>query len=212
MKIIGIDLSGPTNTAETALAWFRIDGAGLVYEGSQVGATDQQILDLVSNLGGDLVFGLDAPLSYNPGGGDRPADQNLRQRLIDAELAPGAVMTPTMTSMAYLTLRGISVARFLLASNPNATRIVEVHPAGCMVLRGADTDAVRGIKTSQEARRKLLAWLDRQGLTGAAQLDPETSHLVAACASALAAWKWSLNRSVWITPASFPFHPYDFAC
>jgi uncharacterized protein len=211
MQIIGIDLSGPTNTAETALAWFRVDGQGLVYEGSRVGATDQQILNLVSNLGGDLVFGLDAPLSYNPGGGDRPADQDLRQRLVAAGLVSGSVMTPTMTSMAYLTLRGISVARFLSASNHN-TRFVEVHPAGCMVLRGADRDAVRGMKTSQEARRKLLAWLDRQGLTGAAQLDPETSHLVAACASALAAWKWSINRSVWITPASFPFHPYDLAC
>ncbi len=212
MQIIGIDLSGPTNTSETALAWFRVDGQGLIYEGSRVGATDQQILDLVSNLGGDLFFGLDAPLSYNPGGGDRPADQNLRQRLIDAGLVPGAVMTPTMTIMAYLTLRGISVSRFLMASNPNGTRIAEVHPGGSMVLRGADLETVRGMKTRLEARRTLLAWLDRQGLSGVAQIDPGTSHLVAACASALAAWKWSINRSVWITPASFPFHPYDFAC
>jgi predicted nuclease with RNAse H fold len=211
MKIVGIDLSGPANTAETALAWFRVDGPGLIHEGSKVGATDQQIFDLVSNLAGDLVFGLDAPLSYNPGGGDRPADQDLRRRLIDAGLVPGPVIPPTQTRMAYLTLRGISVARFLTASNPN-TRIVEVHPAGCLILRGADLQDVKEMKRELAARQNLLAWLDDQGLAGAAQLDPETSHLVAACASALAAWKWATNRSVWITPASFPFHPFDFAC
>jgi uncharacterized protein len=212
MQIIGIDLSGPTNTAETALAWFRVDGQVLVYEGSRVGATDQQILELVSHLAGEIVFGLDAPLSYNPGGGDRPADQDLRRKLIGAGLAPGTVMAPTMTRMAYLTLRGISVARLLSSLHHGDIRIVEVHPAGCMVLRAANSQDVRTMGANFTARHNLLSWLDRQGLSGVAQLDPETYHLVAACASALAAWKWSLNQSVWITPASFPFHPYDFAC
>lgn len=212
MKIIGVDLSGPTNTAETAMAWFKVEGEKLSYEGSQVGTTDQQILDLRSALEGNLVFGLDAPLSYMPGGGDRPADSELRRRLINAGLTPGSVMPPTMNRMAYLTLRGISVARFLSALDPNTIRIVEVHPAGCLVLRGANPHVVREIKTNTEARHQLLAWLEGQGLRALAQLNPESSHLIAACASALAAWKWSGGNPIWIKPADPPFHPYDFAC
>jgi hypothetical protein len=34
MKIVGVDLSGPTNIAETALAWFRVEGEELICEGS----------------------------------------------------------------------------------------------------------------------------------------------------------------------------------
>jgi uncharacterized protein len=214
MKIVGVDLSGPTNTAETALVWFRVEGDELIYEGSQVGATDGEIYELALSLAArsDLIFGIDAPLSYQPGGGDRLADTELRRNLIHAGLPSGVVMAPTMTRMAYLTLRGISIARFLSELTLNNIKIVEVHPAGSMVLRGADSQTIRGMKTHIEARKQLLTWIEEQRVTGAGQLNPDSSHLVAACASALAAWKWSIGDTVWIKTAAPPFHPFDFAC
>jgi hypothetical protein len=51
-----------------------------------------------------------------------------------------------------------------------------------------------------------------EGLDGAAQLEPETSHLVAACVLALAAWKWAVGQPMWMTPADPPLHPYNFVC
>jgi hypothetical protein len=68
------------------------------------------------------------------------------------------------------------------------------------------------MKRDIKARRHLLSWLEVQGMTGATHLDPESSHLLAACASVLAAWKWASGQPIWINPAILPFHPYDFAC
>jgi len=71
MYIVGIDLSGPSNTAETAVAAFRetADGRLALCEMLE-GASDRDIYDLAVLLlsKGKGVFGLDAPLSYNPGG------------------------------------------------------------------------------------------------------------------------------------------------
>jgi hypothetical protein len=36
-----------------------------------------------------IAVGLDAPLSYNPGGGDRPADACLRKAVVGAGLRQG---------------------------------------------------------------------------------------------------------------------------
>jgi hypothetical protein len=49
----------------------------------------------------EVVVGIDAPLSYAVGGGDRPADRDLRRVVIAAGMRPGPVMPPTLTRMAY---------------------------------------------------------------------------------------------------------------
>jgi len=90
MDVIGIDLSGPSNAADTATTAFRAGGHMLVLQEPVVGADDAAIAALISRArpAGDLVVGLDAPLSYNDGGGDRPADRLLRARAIAAGLPP----------------------------------------------------------------------------------------------------------------------------
>lgn len=214
MIVAGVDLAGPCNASETAIAWFAGDAAALTCLKTVAGADDRMLFELLSGLAdpGGLVVGLDAPLSYNPGGGDRPGDSQLRRRLVQAGLRSGSVMTPTMTRMAYLTLRGISVARALETIRPHPPRIVEVHPGGSLALRGAPIDAVRGFKTDGKARTRVLAWLDGQGLRGVAGLGNVDDHVVAACACAYAAWKWASRDIVWCEQATAPLHPYDFAC
>ena len=112
MIIIGIDLSGPSNAADTALVSFECRESVLTLTHSVQGASDADIFQIVSEQAkeSNVTVGLDAPLSYNDGGKDRPSDSELRSRIVAAGLRSGSVMTPTMTRMAYLTLRGISVA------------------------------------------------------------------------------------------------------
>lgn len=209
--IVGIDLSGPANTADTAVACFDITGDHLIHRSTDHGATDQDITDIVlATDAARVVIGLDAPLSYNPGGGSRPADTALRKLLIKAGMHPGSVMSPTMTRMAYLTLRGISVARSIQAVRPDVL-IVEIHPGGTMALRGADVATVRAMKSDGQARHDLIRWLAGQGLAGLPEYDAE-DHVIAAYAAVLAAWKWSTGKSAWCWKATSPDHPFDFAC
>ena len=211
MKVVGIDLSGPSNTQDTSLAYFEEQADRLAYLGSLSGADDRQIFELVSRLvaADEVVVGLDAPLSYNIGGGDRLADSGLRQAIMEVGLRPGSVMSPTMTRMVYLTLRGFAIARSL-ESLP--VRLVEVHPGATLALRGAPVEAVKTFKNNFVARQQLLAWLAEQGMDNLAALTDYTDHDIAACAAAFAAWKWQQGESVWREPAQPPHHPYDFAC
>lgn len=211
--IIGIDLSGPTNTADTAIARFAGSGDRLTLVEHAVGASDEILLAcaLRAAAQGPVAVGLDAPLSYNPGGGLRPGDKALSSVAIRVGLPASSVMVPTMTRMAYLTLRGITVARLMETVVP-PPRIVEVHPGITLALHGAPVEDVRNLKRDPQARQRLLDWLDRQGLHGALQLDQASDHLVAACAAALSAWRWSNGRSKWLMAAQPPFHPYDYAC
>jgi len=214
MKVVGGDLSGPSNPNDTALVFLEQEGGRLRYLGSRLGADDRKIFAVVSELAKTdaVVVGLDAPLSYNIGGGDRPADLRLRRAVVEIGMPPGSVMAPTMTRMAYLTLRGIAVSRCLDTIDPERVRIVEVHPSASLALRGAPLDDVISFKRNTGSQASLLGWLEEQGLKGVSQILQPTDHYVAACAGALAAWKWSSNKAVWIEHASLPFHPYDFAC
>lgn len=214
MDVIGIDLSGPCNAADTAVAAFRSNGHRLVLKDRCLGADDAAIAALIARARPDaeLVVGLDAPLSYNDGGGDRPADRLLRARAVAAGLSPGSIMPPTLTRMAYLTLRGITVARIVATIAGARARIVEVHPGAACVLRGAPVEIVRALKSTAAARQQLLRWLEGEGLEGIADDDDRGDHVVAACAAALAAWKWSLGNSAWVHPADPPWHPHDMAC
>lgn len=216
MFVVGIDLSGPSNTKETSVVSFREQAdETLILNGIICDATDEKIYRLVQELAfdTDVVVGIDAPLSYNPGGGDRPGDKSLRQQLTGLGMKSGSVMTPTMTRMVYLTLRGIAVARLLKSiDTQHAIKIVEVHPGATLALRGANLNQIMDLKKDNNAQIKLLDWLTGVGLQGITLADKIQDHYVAACASALAAWKWHSGKSVWLERAAKPFHPYDFAC
>ena len=214
MIFVGVDLSGPTNYLETAVAWFEKRDNTLQYLNSMVGADDRVIFNLVSEISRtqETVIGLDAPLSYNIGGGDRDRDAQLRGLIIGAGLPPGSVMAPTMTRMSYLTLRGISVARSLENIKPRAPRIVEVHPGASLALRGASVRDIRRFKEDGSARLNILRFLEDQGLDGVGNVGITSHHLISACAGALSAWAWASGNAVWIAQAEPPYHPYDFVC
>lgn len=211
--IIGIDLAGPSNAANTALVVAHPTPDGLHLEEARLGQSDTAILALARRFGEtDCVFALDAPLSYNDGGGDRPGDQHLRREIIARGLASGSVMPPTMNRMIYLTARGMAIARGVREVAGESARVVEVHPGAAMALRDAPVDAVRGFGKDPEARIKLLAWLSTQRITGLGIELAQTSHQIAAVAAALAGWGWSEGRSAWCWKAAAPLHPFDFAC
>ncbi len=214
MIFVGIDLSGPANCLETALAWFEKRDSTLQYLNSMVGADDRGIFNLVSDMlrTREAVIGLDTPLSYNIGGGDCDRDSQLRELIIDVGLPPGSVMAPTMTRMSYLTLRGISVARSLESIEPRTPRIVEVHPAASLGLRGASVRDIKRFKEDASARLNILRFLEDHGLDRVGNVGITSHHLISACAGALSAWAWGSGNAVWIAKAEPPYHPYDFAC
>jgi predicted nuclease with RNAse H fold len=214
MHVVGIDLSGPSNTVDTVIVAFDRHNSGLELQHSITGGTDSAILGLVAELAAhsNVAVGIDAPLSYNLGGGDRPADAELRRHIIDAGMPSGAVMAPTLNRMVYLTLRGLSVARLLLSIRSTSVSVVEVHPGAAMALRNAPIEAVRTFKDSGKSRWELLNWLQVQGLHHVATSEDPSDHYVAACGAALAAGKWQEGRPVWSYAANAPFHPFDFAC
>lgn len=212
--IIGIDLSGPSNTTDSSVVVFSEEFDQLQLVESVEGATDEDVFQLFCRLSKEshLKVGLDAPLSYNPGGGDRPADKALRKETIAHGMHPGSVMTPTTTRMVYLTLRGLAIARLLESLHYPRLAIVEVHPGAAMALGGADIGDVKSLKRQPEARQNLLRWLDSEGLQGIVGHTEPTDHFVASCACALAAWKWSKGLPSWLWKGDLPHHPYDFAC
>ncbi len=211
MNVIGIDLSGPSNVADTAVTVFHPLDDGIRYDRAICPATDEQIRKAVGELAKQVptVVGIDAPLSYNPGGGDRPADSKLRERIIEVGMRSGSVMPPTLTRMVYLTLRGVVLSRDLIAL-PNV-RVVEVHPGATCALRGASIADVTAFARDADARNRLLRWMEGMGLRGIPG-GSVSSHYVASCAAALAAWKWAEGEEVWKEPASPPDMPFDFAC
>ena len=213
-SIFGIDLSGPSNTQESMLVSFEAENDSLRLSRTIEGSTDQAIYYAVNEdpAINKVIVGIDAPLSYNPGGGDRQADKDLRKRIIAKGMHPGSVMVPTLTKMVYLTLRGISVSRFFENHSNKNIKIVEIHPSASLALRGAPVESIKEMKKSIGARQVLLKWLVGQGLKGIDITGSVSDHYVAACAAALAAWKWYLGQSVWIFKSEMPFHPYDFAC
>ena len=214
VNIFGIDLSGPSNTRETALVSFKAGDNSLQMTTAVEGATDRSIYDAIieNSANVKVIVGIDAPLSYNPGGGDRKSDKDLRKHIMAKGMPSGSVMPPTFTKMAYLTLRGVSVARFLESYPNRKIKIVEVHPSGAMALRGATVESIMKMKISTKARQTLLQWLANQGLNGIDLSGSVSDHYVAACSAALAAWKWHLRKSAWIFKSEMPFHPYDFVC
>src|SRR5689334_4943823 len=134
MRIIGIDLSGPRNFADTCMVSFEESGEEIHLIDVREGAEDNQILKAIFSLGQEqrMVIGIDAPLSYNPIGGDRASDSELG-RFVQAQGGRVGIMPPTMIRMVYLTLRGLQVTRLLESLKPQYNlRIIETHPGACM--------------------------------------------------------------------------------
>ncbi|WP_282034307.1 DUF429 domain-containing protein [Metabacillus indicus] len=216
MHVIGIDLAGPANHKETAVAVFKKEADSLVLNSLSFHNSDRLILDTVRSLasgGGELAIGMDAPLSYQDGGGDRPSDKAVRSKLREAGLYHGSIMPPTLNRMVYLTLRGIHLSRAL----ENYTgSIVEVHPGGAMGLRlkPEERNLALSYKKSEADRRSLLPFLEHWRMKNILPDAAETSHGLDACAAALAAWHWAdaEHEPEICIPAEPPFHPFDFCC
>lgn len=209
--VLGIDLSGPANFDATVLTAFERSGDRIRLIHAIDGASDEAIWRFVETLPADarVTIGLDSPLSYNPGGGDRPGDRELRRIVVAAGLNPGSVMPPTLNRMIYLTARGMALARGLRQAGCTVPTILEVHPGAAMALRGAPIEAVKRFAGQAEARRVLLTWFEAQGVQGVIRHEP-SSHFVASCAAGLAAWKWSIDESAWMQSAKPPVHPFDY--
>jgi hypothetical protein len=102
VTVAGVDLSGPSNVRGTCVVVLRCHGDSAVYVQHLPVAGDPEILKLITELTGDtsVVVGLDAPLSYQPGGGLRERDRSLRERVVKWGIRHGAVMPPTCNRMA----------------------------------------------------------------------------------------------------------------
>jgi uncharacterized protein len=214
MTVVGIDLSGPRNSAETYLVSFEEKGDEIHLQDVCAGADDEKVLEILLNLGTQeqITMGIDAPLSYNLSGGDRPSDKELR-RVVKEKGGYAGVMPPTMMRMVYLTLRGITLTRLFESFKPEYKfQIVEVHPGACMILHDADVQDVRTFKRDESARLRLLHWLESRGVKGISGTGLDTDHYVAACAAAFGAWQWKQGKSIWKYQANPPHHAYDFAC
>jgi predicted nuclease with RNAse H fold len=106
--------------------------------------------------------------------------------------------------MAYLTLRGMTVARLLEHElGLDRSRLAEVHPASALVLRSAPLEDVAALKESKAARRRLIEWM------GLPEAVAASDHLVAAAAAALAVVGWHSGSPAFRHPADPPHHPYD---
>lgn len=211
----GIDLSGPSNPRKTCVVVLRCRKKTAEFVQSLPVAGDSEIYALIADLSRDtpLVVGLDAPLSYQPGGGLRARDRSLRERIVARGMRHGSVMPPTFNRMAYLTLRGLGVARLVSTLDAVRVQTIEVHPGATFCLRGAPLESVLAFKRRKqpEHREVLLKWLSTQGIRSLPYSE-QSSHFVAASGAALAAWAWSRKQSVWLAAPEPPFHPFPFAC
>jgi predicted nuclease with RNAse H fold len=219
MRVIGIDLSGPSNHKDTVLMVFEIIGKQLRFLKYRSNISDKEILKeavLQSQLD-EVVIGIDAPLSYEDGGGDRVSDRALRKFIVEIGMKPGSIMAPTYNRMVYLTLRGIKLTREMeTQASRHPISIVEVHPGAVIGSRlsSLEMDYVLTYKQELEMRKLLLGWFEHQQIIGIPETAAEQSHSIDACAAALGAWHWKDPSFTppWRYPAKPPLHPYDFCC
>jgi predicted nuclease with RNAse H fold len=214
MHVLGVDLAGPAGSASTGFACFKAATGRIEFSQQVCNGTDAALYGLAEQLShaAPVIIGLDAPLSYQPGGGQRRRDAQLRKLIVERGMRPGSVMAPTAPRMVYLTLRGVALAGTLtkLVSR-HPIHIVEVHPGATLCLRGAPLDAVRTFANNPKVRSRLLWWLQNHGLHRIKKPVQCTSHFVAACAAALAAWSWHIGSPCWCARSELPWHPYDLA-
>jgi predicted nuclease with RNAse H fold len=140
--VIGIDLSSPSNLADTVLVIARATDAELHILEMHENLSDEAILTLIHNTqaqlapGEAMIVGIDCPLSYQDGKGGRESDNQLRNRIqkrsskapMGIGMHPSSVMSPVYISS--LTMRGMHLARSL----DSAISLVEVHPGATIGL------------------------------------------------------------------------------
>ncbi|WP_067724545.1 DUF429 domain-containing protein [Oceanobacillus damuensis] len=219
MRVIGIDLSGPSNHKDTVLAVFEVQKSKLRFVKSMSNMSDEDILKEVSVQSqiDEVVIGIDAPLSYEDGGGDRQSDRALRKFIVKIGMKSGSIMPPTLNRMVYLTLRGIKLSREITAqASLHPISIVEVHPGAVIGSRlsSIEMNYVLAYKQDLEVRKVLLTWLEQKQLIGIPETVANQSHSIDACAAALGAWHWrdAAFTPKWLFPAEPPLHPYDYCC
>ncbi|AJD92777.1 hypothetical protein JMA_34600 [Jeotgalibacillus malaysiensis] len=214
MIIIGIDLSGPSNHQDTVASAFYMEEF-LTLKKTVAGASDHDILNLVQECltEGEVIIGIDAPLSYQDGGGDRPHDKALRHIMKVGGLNGSSIMTPTMTRMVYITLRGIQLTR-MLSELSEAITILEVHPGAAIGLRMKDPAPALSYKKDSSMRAEIFFWLQRQGMNGLTEKNAATTHSIDSCGAALAAWHYTASdkQPVWSYEQTSAAHPYVMCC
>ncbi|OLO37966.1 hypothetical protein BTR23_12450 [Alkalihalophilus pseudofirmus] len=219
MIVIGIDLSGPSNHKDTVLTVFKRQKDQLKFIKLISNLSDESLLQEIleqSELD-EVVIGIDAPLSYEDGGGDRKGDKLLRQFIISLGMKSGSIMPPTLNRMVYLTLRGIKLSREIESLHTRyPISIIEVHPGAVIGSRlsRSDIEHVLCYKQNLTARQFIRDWLSKQRLSDLPVFIEEESHSIDACAAALGAWhcKDPSFGSKWILSANPPLHPYDYCC
>ena len=214
MYIVCADLCGPAGTQNTGVAVFAATDKCLDFVDRESDGSDDTLLDMINLLANEapVTVGLDAPLSYEPGGGDRGRDAELRRVIVAKGMRPGSVMAPLASRMVYVTLRGVVLSRALSFLNTeNSVSIVEVHPGAALCLRDAPIEAILAFAKDPISRADLVDWMAKRGVRGLRVPSPCPSHFVAACAGGIAAWDWYRGRSPWVARAELPWHPFDFA-
>ncbi|MDF2947511.1 MAG: hypothetical protein K0S51_2190 [Bacillales bacterium] len=219
MIIIGIDLSGPSNHKDTALTVFEKKDQALEFVKWKNNLSDHDILKeiLEQSQKDEVVIGIDAPLSYEDGGGDRESDRGLRKFIVAIGMKSGSIMPPTFNRMVYLTLRGIKLSREIGNLNTvHPISIVEVHPGAVIGSRlpKKDFENVLIYKQERVVRSFIRMWLTEQGLNNIPIEVEEESHSIDACAAALGAWHWKdpAYNPKWLYKANNPLHPFDYCC
>jgi uncharacterized protein len=165
MRVIGIDLSGPSNHKDTVMAVFELQDGEMKFLNLRRNIGDLEILEEIhvqSQLD-EVVIGIDAPLSYEDGGGDRIGDKHLRQFIVSLGMKSGSIMPPTFNRMVYLTLRGIKLTREIEnLHSQNPISIVEVHPGAVMGSRISPIDLEYVLRYKQEvsSRSFIKNWLE----------------------------------------------------
>lgn len=217
MQYIGLDLSGPSNTKDTVLVHFEKQGDKLYYEQHETPVNDHALLTYVESIASrdSVTIGIDAPLSYEDGGGDRESDRSLRSFITELGMKGASIMPPTMMRMVYLSLRGIRITREIeRLSTPYEIHLVEVHPGAALGARMENIDDVLYYKQDHSIRKRIRTWFDSQQMLGVPERMAEESHTIDACAAALAAWHWQDpdHEPAWLFRACPPLHPYEFCC
>ena len=220
MKVIGIDLSGPANHKDTVMTVFQLKNDQLILEDIIVHASDEMIISAIKSAASevDVVIGIDAPLSYQDGGGDRPQDKSIRQFIKGYGLSGSSIMPPTLTRMVYLTLRGMSLTRRIMAMNLlEKIRLVEVHPGAAIGTRIGGLDGLKHAlhyKKEVESRKAIFEWFQTIGFRGLPDEIFLSSHQIDACAAALAAWHWAdpTKQPLWHWKTISAEHPFEFCC
>ena len=219
MKVIGIDLAGPANHKDTVMSIFQADGNLLIFENVIDHASDEKIFKAIQEIASNepIVIGIDAPLSYQDGGGDRPQDKSIREFIKRYGLLGSSIMPPTLTKMVYLTLRGIGLTRRIMQmTDSQHIQIVEVHPGASIGTRiGPDKiEHALHYKKELDSRKAVFDWFKLVGLMGIPIEFIQTSHSIDSCACALAAWYWGdeTKQPTWQWKEKTAQHPFEFCC